>query len=136
MRYILLFCVALLNGCAHTSQTLYQQLGYQQGLEQLVDEFMRGIGDTPALAVHFADTDPKRFREKLTEKLCELSDGPCRYTGDNMADAHAGHHFTDTDFNLLVDTLVNAMERQDIPTGTQNRLLARLAPLRDQTIYR
>lgn len=136
MRNILLLCVFLLNACAHTSQTLYQQLGQQQGIEQLVDEFMLGIGDTPALAVHFADTDPQRFREKLIEQLCELSNGPCRYTGDSMADAHAGHHFSETDFNLLVDTLVNAMDRRDIPTGTQNRLLARLAPLRDQTIYR
>lgn len=134
MRLLVIVIVVLCQACATTS--LYQQLGQRQGIDQLVASFMQEIGDTPALATHFAETDPIRFREKLSEQLCQLSDGPCHYTGEDMATVHAGHHFTETDFNQLVDALVRAMDRHDLPATTQNRLLARLAPLRRDIIYR
>jgi hemoglobin len=67
--------------------------------------------------------------------LCELTDGPCQYDGDNMMDIHTGMKVTEKEFNHLVDLLINAMNNADIPHTLQNQVLSRLAPLRSQVIY-
>lgn len=128
--------VVLLAGCAHRgNDALYQQLGELEGITRIVDSFIDEISNDPVIVEHFAETDPERFREKLIEQFCSLSGGPCEYTGDSMKKSHAGHNFTETDFNALVEDLVAAMEKQDVPTTAQNRLLALLAPMRADTTY-
>ena len=68
--------------------------------------------------------------------MCLISGGPCQYTGDTMQQVHAGMNVTEADFNALVDLLVNAMSRASIAHTTQNKLLARLVPMRKDIIYR
>ncbi|MEC9313788.1 MAG: group 1 truncated hemoglobin, partial [Pseudomonadota bacterium] len=62
--------------------------------------------------------------------------GPCTYSGDSMQQIHDGMAVTERDFNHLVDLLINAMYQADVPHPVQNQLLARLAPLRKDIIYR
>ena len=58
------------------------------------------------------------------------------YSGDSMADVHAGFELTEADFNALVEDLIAAMEAEQLPVIVQNRLLQRLAPMRADIIYR
>jgi hemoglobin len=48
---------------------------------------------------------------------------------------HAGHNYTNTEFNAIVDDLILAMEQCGIPVTTQNRLLAKLAPTYKDVVY-
>ncbi|WLQ11823.1 group 1 truncated hemoglobin [Hahella aquimaris] len=126
-----------LTGCASVSQdaSLYRALGGEQGIARLVDRFMEEISYSEEIAPFFVDTDPDRFREKLSEQLCNISGGPCEYTGDSMRDSHAGISISEADFNRTVDLLINAMNKEGVPYPTQNRLLKRLAPMRKDIIY-
>ena len=63
-----------------------------------------------------------------------LTDGPCEYTGDTLVDTHVGMNVTVAAFNAIVEDLMAAMNKADIAIGTQNRLLARMAELREQII--
>ncbi|AZZ93972.1 group 1 truncated hemoglobin [Hahella sp. KA22] len=126
-----------LAGCASVSQdaSLYRALGGEQGIARLVDRFVEEISYSKDIAPFFADTDPDRFKEKLSEQLCNISGGPCAYTGDSMRDSHAGLSISEADFNKTVDLLINAMNKEGVPYPTQNRLLKRLAPMRKDIIY-
>ena len=53
-----------------------------------------------------------------------------------MEESHKGMRLTPSDFNALVEHLQDAMEAEGVPTPAQNRLLARLAPMRGQVIDR
>ncbi|ABC28284.1 Truncated hemoglobin [Hahella chejuensis KCTC 2396] len=127
----------LLSGCANVVQeaSLYRELGGEQGIARLVDRFMEEISYSEDIAPFFADTDPDRFREKLSEQICSLSGGPCEYTGDSMRDSHAGMSISEADFNKTVDLLINAMDKEGVPYPTQNRLLKLLTPMRKDIIY-
>jgi hemoglobin len=46
-----------------------------------------------------------------------------------MHDAHKGLHLTNADFNALVEDLQAGMDKAGVSFATQNRLLARLAPM-------
>jgi len=140
-RLILILLLALAGGCTYTttgdgSAQLYADLGRDEGITRIVDEFLYGIGDDPRIIDLFADTDIDRFREKLTEQLCEVSGGPCRYSGDTMAESHRGLGIDDSHFNALVEDLVLAMQRAGTSISAQNRLLARLAPMHAEIVER
>ena len=70
------------------------------------------------------------------QQLCVETGGPCQPSGDSMEEVHKGLKLTRSDFNALVEDLIAAMETQGVPVPVQNRLLARLAPMRGQIIER
>lgn len=119
---------------AAAATRLYDQLGGDAGVVALVDQFLFTLADDKRINHFFVETNLKRFREKLIEQFCVLSDGPCTYSGDSMQQSHAGMGIDHADFNALVEDLVEAMEHNKIATGAQNRLLARLAPLHKDVI--
>lgn len=135
--YSLLIVVGLLvSGCATTSQkTLYEQLGGEAGLNNIVENLVQEIGQDQQVFHYFAEARVSRFKGNLIEHFCAILDGPCSYTGDNMVDIHTGMNINEKDFNHLVDLLINAMDTEGIPHRIQNQLIARLAPLRKEIIY-
>lgn len=132
----LLLGAALMAGGAHaqtttkpTDDALYQQLGAQPGLVKLVDDFMVRLLADPRMNPFFKDVDQAHVKAELVTQFCEVSGGPCRRKGPDMKQAHAGMDINKNNFNALVEVLQQAMEAQGIAFTTQNKLLARLAPM-------
>mgnify|MGYP003139526850 FL=1 len=97
-------CYLALTACASTSEpTLYNKLGGEQGVNNIVENLIREIGQDEQIFHYFAEARVSRFRENLIEHFCAISDGPCQYTGDNMVDIHTGMNINESDFNHLVD---------------------------------
>ncbi|QSL91395.1 group 1 truncated hemoglobin [Ectopseudomonas toyotomiensis] len=139
MRLAMLCLPLLLAACAQQAPRddgLYRALGEEPGIVRIVESMLLGSARDPRIARHFLDIDIERLREKLIEQLCFESGGPCVYTGDSMEESHKGLRLTPSDFNALVEHLQDAMEAEGVPTPAQNRLLARLAPMRGQVIDR
>ncbi len=133
---ISLFLVSCSAHQVSNKQSLYEQLGGQEGLNAIVNNFINQIGKDKDILPYFSDSSISRFRENITLHFCMLADGPCKYEGDTMIDIHTGMNITESDFNRVVDLLINAMEEQHIPHRIQNQLLARLVPLRSSITYR
>ena len=121
---------------ANTHTSLFEELGGMPAIEKITGNFIYEIGLNESISKHFEETDLDRFYNKMVEHLCEVSDGPCEYTGDSMIDVHTNMNINEAEFNLVVDLLINALNRSDIPHPTQNKLLARLAKLRGEMLYR
>lgn len=126
----LAFLVAL-TGAAHAQadDSLYQQLGGQPGLMTLMDDFMARLLADKRMNPFFKDVDHKHVKAQLVAQFCEVSGGPCKLKGPDMKKAHAGMDITKRDFNALVEVLQDSMSAQGIAFSTQNKLLAKLAPM-------
>ncbi len=138
MRRLLFICL-LLSACSQMparDARLYESLGEQAGLTRIVEGMLLNIAKDPRIVRHFANVDITLLRDKLVEKMCVETGGPCTRTGDSMEEIHKGLQLTRSDFNALVEDLIAAMEAQGVPVPAQNRLLARLAPMRGQIIER
>lgn len=135
MRWLVFSFALCIGGCVSPGATLYDELGGEQKIAEIVDNFINEIEFNRVMFEYFKDSDIDRFREKLNEHLCLLAGGPCEYTGDAMRDVHAGMNISEADFNLGVDLFINAMDRAGVPHPLQNRLLREMAPLRKEMIY-
>ncbi|RVU45599.1 group I truncated hemoglobin [Rubrivivax rivuli] len=108
---------------------LYQALGERAGLQALMTDFVARLRADRRIGHQFKDTNAKELAARLTEQLCLLSGGPCRYEGASMKDAHADLQITRADFNALVEVLQQALDARGVPFTRQNQLLALLAPM-------
>jgi hemoglobin len=52
-----------------------------------------------------------------------------------MSEAHSGMDLSAAQFNYFVEDTRIGMTRANLPIGAQNRLLARLARLREQVLH-
>ncbi|MCD5995135.1 group 1 truncated hemoglobin [Pseudomonas sp. CDFA 602] len=136
-RLLICLTLALLVGCAQQpakDDSLYQDLGQRAGIQRIVEGMLLNIAKDERIVERFRKVNIVRLRDKLVEQFCVEAGGPCRYTGDSMAESHKGQNLTPSDFNALVEDLIDAMDAEKIPVPVQNRLIARLAPMRGEVI--
>ena len=129
-----LLCSIVFSSSA-TAANYYEELGGQNGVEEIVDNFINEISFDPDIVTFFEGTDINRLREKLIEQFCMESGGPCEYTGDSMRDVHTGVNISKGQFNRIVELLQAAMDKAGTPQTAQNRLIRSLAPMRPDIIH-
>jgi hemoglobin len=130
----LLACAALAPAQATADDTLYQQLGAKPGLVRLMDDFMQRLLADPRMNPYFKDVNQAHVKAQLVDQFCQVAGGPCRLDGPDMKKAHAGLDIDRAAFNALVEVLQQSMEAQGITFSTQNRLLAKLAPMHREIV--
>jgi hemoglobin len=119
-----------ISACQSIQENLYHELGGEAKIAQITNNLLEEISFNPHIVPYFKNSNIERFREKLNEHLCAVTDGPCVYTGDSMLMVHKGMNINENHFNLMVELLINAMTTASIEHSTQNKVLARLAPMR------
>ncbi|WP_440805430.1 group I truncated hemoglobin [Pseudomonas syringae] len=136
-RVLIVLMLTVLASCAQQpprDDSLYQDLGQRAGIQRIVEGMLLNIAKDERIVEHFKKVNIVRLRDKLVEQLCVEAGGPCRYTGDSMAESHKGQNLAPSDFNALVENLIAAMDTENVPVPVQNRLIARLAPMRGEVL--
>ena len=139
--------LVLLAGCAHgaaktkaepavDSRPLFDRLGGLPAITAVVDAFLGNIAADERINWRFAASDIPDLRQKLIDQVCQASGGPCVYKGRPMAAAHRGLDLNQAKFNAVAEDLQHAMAQAGIPYWTQNRLIARLAPMQRDIVTR
>lgn len=132
---LILFFALCVHGCASSEKSLYQLMGGQQKIAEIVDNFITEIEFDSIMFEYFKDSNIDRFREKLIEHLCMSTGGGCKYTGDTMRQVHTGMNIPESDFNHGVDLFIKAMDKAQVPHRIQNKILATVVPIRKKIIY-
>ena len=132
-RLLLAAMLGLMPFATHAS-TLYEDLGGADGIHVIVDHFVDHLLADPRAAPTFADSNIERFRRLMNEQLCELSGGPCHYSGRSMASAHRGLNLDQAEFNAAAEDLQQALNEAGVGFHTQNRLIALLAPMQRDVV--
>jgi hemoglobin len=112
------------------SAPLFEEMGGAAALHSAVDDFTDIVVADSRINFTFAETDLAKFKTLLYEQLCELSGGPCHYTGRDMRTAHQKLQITTAEFNALAEDLYVALGHAGVPYRLQNKLMAKLAPMK------
>jgi len=110
--------------------TMWRAFHGNEGVARIVDRLVaRNVAD-PRISDIFKGQDLARLRRTLKEQFCYILAGGCYYSGRDMRTAHTDMGIQDADMAALVENLQAAMREEGVSFPAQNRLLARLAPMR------
>ncbi|WP_428489641.1 group I truncated hemoglobin [Rhodopila sp.] len=120
---------ATIAASALAQDSLFKDLGGQAGVTRIADQSVSLFLADNRVKADFDNTNLDRLRQRLADQFCQITGGPCVYRGHSMAEAHAGLDVTQAKFNAVAEDVQTAMRQIGIPYWTQNRLMARLAPM-------
>ena len=112
---------------ASPRRTLYDRLGGQQGIHAIGDSLLKKLKADSRIGAFFRN---KTGLARLEQQLCELSGGPCHYSGKDMKTAHEGIGITDAQFDAFMEDFRFALAEQGVSPRDQSELVATLAPMR------
>jgi hemoglobin len=115
---------------------ILRELGGAEGVAATVEDLYRRLLDDPDLAPYFRGVDLRRVRAHMTDFLVAVIDGPDRYTGRRLDEAHAHLAITDAAFDATASHLLDAMEHRSVRPELLDTVLDRIAPLRSAVVNR
>lgn len=137
---VVLTCAMALPTLAHaqmaSSPTLYAQLGGKPAITMVVHDMLANVVADNRINHYFVRTNIPHLQMELISQICEVTGGPCQYTGLNMQQAHKGMNLKTADFNALVEDLQKSMNSNNVPLGLQNQLLNVLAPMEPDVVHK
>lgn len=121
---------------AQTAQgNLFQALGNEPGISKIVDEMLVVVMQDERIKASFKETNMPRLAQLLKEQFCVISGGPCKYTGDDMKVVHENLGINAAQFYALAEDLQIAMDKLAVASSTQNKLMAKLAPMKKDIVF-
>jgi hemoglobin len=117
-----------------TAASAYDSLGAETGLRSAVDKLYDRIHADPLLAPYFAGVDMPTLRRHQVDMLSAATGGPQKYSGRDMAKAHAGLDITDEAFDRVVGHLNATLVETGADDGAIRAVLGALVPLRPSIV--
>ena len=119
-----------------TTQTksLYDRLGGVDAIEAVVESWVARVGGDDRANGKFVRTDIPRLMKEVADQLCEVTGGPCTYTGRGMRDTHAGMKTTAGEFEVVMQHLRAALDELNVSKTERDELVGLLEPMRDDIV--
>ena len=117
-------------------KALYDRLGGVYSIATVVDDFIERllVNDTlnanPAVNQARAHVPKAGLKFQVTALVCEVTGGPCKYTGKSMKESHAGMGVGDMHFTALVENLVKSLDKFKVGKTEKDQLLGVLGPMK------
>ena len=132
---LVLLAPVLLTGCTappstHTAGSLYRQLGGTEILARVTGHTLDRVSRDARTGRSFDGINLRTLKQSLADHLCHVADGPCRYEGGTMKNAHADLAVAGSEFDHMVQVLREELDAAGVSTAAKNELLRRLAPMR------
>lgn len=116
-----------------TKKSLYDRLGGYGAISAVVNDFAEKLFTDPQVGPFFKGmgTDTRKsFIQKNTNLVCNVTGGPCKIISRDAKTVHSGLGITESDFNVVVNHLVDTLNSFEVPAEEQQELLAIIGTLK------
>ena len=113
-------------------ETLYQRLGGYDVVAAILDNWGPRVFDDPELSLFLTDIDEEmgtKGRELAMDLLCDLTGGPCVYTGRDVKIVHQGVGITDEHWQLVLEYMGQTLDELNIGENEKTDFIAIIAGL-------
>jgi hemoglobin len=110
-------------------KSLYDRLGGVYAIASVVDDFIERVLVNDVLNANPAirearDRVPRAgLKYRVTELVCQVTGGPCKYTGRSMKDSHKHLNITEKEWDALVVDFKATLAKFKVPEKEQGELL-------------
>jgi hemoglobin len=131
---------AVAQSSAGDDASLYDRLGGLPAIALVVSDFMDDFMADPLVMANPAVRERKSPENgpyitfQVTTLVCQLTGGPCEYTGLGMGEAHAGLGVSAAEWDRMAEIFGRTLERHAVPEREQQELFALLGPARDDIV--
>jgi hemoglobin len=114
--------------------SLYDRLGGLEAINAITESWVTRVGGDDRANGKFVRTDIARLLKEVADQLCEVTGGPCTYTGRSMRETHTGMKTTAGEFDVVMQHLGAALDELHVPKTEQDELVELLMPMRDDIV--
>ena len=108
-------------------RTLYEEIGGQETVERVINEFYDRVLKDPELAPFFENTSMDRLRHMQQEFFAAALDGPASMSEIDLAYAHSGRGIKQSHFNHFVQHLLATLESIGVDSNQQMEVIRRIS---------
>jgi hemoglobin len=133
--------VATQTATAQVKQApLYERLGGAYNIATVVDDFIERLLVNASLNANPAINEARRRVPKaglkfhVTALVCEVSGGPCKYTGRPMKESHEKLNITQPEWDAMVVDFKATLDKFKVPPREQQELIAIVGTTRNDIV--
>lgn len=133
LAVLLVAALAAPLAAADEAASLYKRLGGYDAIAAVTDDFIGRMAADPQLGPFFAGHSTeslKKIRQLVVDQLCEMSGGPCYYTGRSMKASHAGMKISAAHWDTAVKHLTATLDKFKVGQKEREELFAAVGTLR------
>ncbi|MEQ9552259.1 MAG: group 1 truncated hemoglobin [Coleofasciculus sp. G3-WIS-01] len=116
--------------------TLYEKLGGQPVVAQIVDDFYKRVLADDIVNDFFAHTDMEKQRRHQTAFVSHALGGPNQYSGRSMEKAHAGLDLQAEHFEAIANHLAESLAEYGLTQEEINSVLERISTLKEAILHK
>jgi hemoglobin len=123
-----------------TQPTLYERLGGAYSIATVVDDFIERLLVNATLNANPAINEARRRVPKaglkfhVTALVCEVSGGPCKYTGRAMKESHQHLNITQAEWDAMVVDFKATLNKFKVPQPEQQELITIVGSTRNDIV--
>lgn len=116
-----------------TSKSLFERLGGKSFMNNFANAFVENMAHNKKImknaqvASRMKATDAAKMKGMIADQLCQLSGGPCQYTGRSMRETHAGMQITKDEWDAMRSMIIKTLKKMNIQENERRELAALLA---------
>jgi hemoglobin len=117
-------------------KSLYDRLGGLKGITVVVDDFIDRLvandelNKNPAIDAGRKRSPAPYLKFQVSEMVCEVSGGPCKYTGKTMMESHAHLNISAREWGVMAKEFKKALDKFKVPATEQKELFDIVATTR------
>lgn len=107
---------------------LYERLGGMHGISVVVDDFIdrlvanRVLNRNPAIKAGCKSSPPPYLKFQVSQLVCEVTGGPCKYAGKSMKEAHAHLSISEKEWQVMAAEFKKSLDKFKVPAAEQQEL--------------
>ncbi|HSC26426.1 MAG TPA: group 1 truncated hemoglobin [Vicinamibacterales bacterium] len=111
------------------ARSLYDRLGGVYSIATVVDDFIerllvnQTLNANPAINEARARVPKAGLKFHVTALVCEVTGGPCKYSGRTMKDAHERLNITEAQWQAMVSDFRKTLDKFKVPPQDQAELV-------------
>ena len=119
---------------ATDNRSLYERIGGTPAIEAVVKRFVKVTAADPRISMFFTNVDEGRLISMMVEHICELTGGPCKYTGKSMKESHTGMKVKQEHFTAFMEDLAATLDEFKVPAREKGEVLGAFESLEGDVV--
>ena len=129
MAFVLATTIAPIAPAQQTgTKPLYERLGGLKGVTVVVDDFInrlvanKTLNKNPAIDAGRKSAPAPYLKFQVSQLICELAGGPCKYTGKAMKESHAHLNISEKEWDVMAKEFQKSLDKFKVPAAEQKEL--------------